>query len=294
GNPGGLLDQAISVASRFLEPNELVVYTEGRLPGTRQDYDALRDVPRVDWPVVVLINRGSASASEIVSGAIQDHDRGLVVGETSFGKGLVQSVYPLSENTGLALTTQKYYTPVGRSIQRPYDNEEEYYYDNYTREVAPKAPEDAPVYYTDTGRKVYGGGGIAPDVPVEIPEEPKVMRRLVRESAFTRFVSPLTDEQRLAYRKASKKLFDDFVAWLAREVEDPPLDEVEQASERVGLYLRAELALATGGMEERDRILTEESPVVAQALESFPKAEQLLATRRSHKNSQRASANKRR
>lgn len=292
GNPGGLLDQAVAFASRFLAPDELVVYTEGRLPGSRQDYRALRDVPRVEWPVVVIVNRGSASASEIVAGALQDHDRGLVAGETSFGKGLVQSVYPLSEGTGLALTTQKYYTPVGRSIQRPYTTEEEYYYENFTRgEDSPQRPKGK-VFNTETGRVVYGGGGITPDVEVKPPRDPEVLLRLGRESAFARFVTPLGEEARTSYAADPDKMFDEFVAWVAEELPDIPGDELRKASERGELYLRAELALATGGMEARDRVLTDASPVIRKALESFAEAETLLAARNSLRRSRQARVRK--
>ena len=292
GNPGGLLDQAVAFASRFLTPDELVVYTEGRLPGSRQDYRALRDVPRVEWPVVVILNRGSASASEIVAGAIQDHDRGLVAGETSFGKGLVQSVYPLSEGTGLALTTQKYYTPVGRSIQRPYTTEEEYYYENFTRgEDAPQRPKGK-VFHTETGRVVYGGGGITPDVEVKQTSDPEVLLRLGRESAFARFVTPLGDETRAAYAADPSSMFDDFVAWVTKELPEIQLEDLREASERGKLYLRAELALATGGMEARDRVLTDASPVIRKALESFDKAEALLTARESLHRGRQAKARK--
>src|SRR5687768_1177594 len=121
-NPGGLLDAAVGVADHFLEKGQMVVYTKGRTPDAAQDYVAPGKHERLDMPVVVLVNRGSASASEIVAGAIQDHDRGLVVGETSWGKGLVQSVYSLQYGAGLALTTSKYFTPAGRNIQRDYSS----------------------------------------------------------------------------------------------------------------------------------------------------------------------------
>src|SRR6185503_14085381 len=135
-NPGGLLDQAVKVADRFLPDGKMIVYTRGRVPGSDQEYFATKAGDDNDMPVVVMINRGSASASEIVSGALQDHDRALVVGETSFGKGLVQSVFRLSNQTGLALTTAKYYTPSGRLIQRDYSSLEDYFYDLDDDEVA--------------------------------------------------------------------------------------------------------------------------------------------------------------
>ena len=120
GNPGGLLDQAVQVSERFLPEGKLIVFTRGRIPGSNQDFVARSRDPWADLPLVVLVDSASASASEIVSGAIQDHDRGLLVGETTFGKGLVQRVIPLRSGGALAVTTAKYYTPTGRLIQRDY------------------------------------------------------------------------------------------------------------------------------------------------------------------------------
>ncbi|HYU25808.1 MAG TPA: S41 family peptidase, partial [Thermoanaerobaculia bacterium] len=168
-NPGGLLDAAVGVADHFLDKGQMIVYTKGRTPDSAQDYLAPGKHQKLDQPLVVLVNRGSASASEIVSGAIQDHDRGLVIGETSWGKGLVQSVYTLQYGAGLALTTSKYFTPSGRNIQRDYSSFYDYYVADETEEgQATEVPlKDRKVFHTDTGRTVYGGGGITPDVFVK-------------------------------------------------------------------------------------------------------------------------------
>jgi carboxyl-terminal processing protease len=120
-NPGGALDQAIAISNRFLPQGDMIVYTKGRTRNSDQIYRATEQSDYTHLPVVVMVNRNSASASEIVSGALQDHDRALVVGETTFGKALVQSVYKINEGAGLALTTGRYYTPSGRMIQRPWD-----------------------------------------------------------------------------------------------------------------------------------------------------------------------------
>ena len=121
GNPGGQLDQAIRMSNRFITKGSMVVYTRGRVPNSDSDYRATEQGDYLTVPMVTLVNRNSASASEIVSGALQDYDRSLVVGETTFGKALVQSVYKVSGGAGLALTTARYYTPSGRLIQRPWD-----------------------------------------------------------------------------------------------------------------------------------------------------------------------------
>jgi carboxyl-terminal processing protease len=127
-NPGGLLDQAVKVADMFLGDGKMIVYTRGRVRGADQEYHASESEDGEEYALVVLVDQGSASASEIVAGALQDHDRALIVGETTFGKGLVQSVFKLSRKTGLALTTAKYYTPSGRLIQRDYSSLEKYYF----------------------------------------------------------------------------------------------------------------------------------------------------------------------
>src|SRR6185436_7977958 len=171
-NGGGLLDQAIEVADQFLPEDSTIVETRGRTRDSFQSYQASGKYPALGVPVVVRVNEGTASAAEILSGAIQDHDRGLVVGAPSWGKGLVQTVYNLSYGAGLALTTAKYYTPSGRLIQRDYSS----YFDYYTHadagspEVTGKAVDPSQIFETDLGRKVYGGGGITPDVLVQEDE----------------------------------------------------------------------------------------------------------------------------
>ena len=181
GNPGGLLDKAVAIADMFLDKNQLIVSHHGRASQERRYY-AVHGNRGVQVPIVVLVNGGSASASEILSGAIQDHDRGLVVGEQTFGKGLVQSVSPLSENTGLALTTARYYTPSGRLIQRDYKDVSLYDY-LYNH----KNPQPTELKLTDSGRQVYGGGGITPDVEVAQPKPNDFQESLFRRDIFFPF-----------------------------------------------------------------------------------------------------------
>ena len=164
GNPGGPLDQAIKVSNEFLPKGKMIVYTRGRVRNSDQDYHATEDSTFLDIPMVVIANRNSASASEIFAGAMQDHDRAYVVGETTFGKALVQSVYPIANGAGLALTTAHYFTPSGRLIQRPWDETFDEYL-SYTQKdqdaTKPHNPSD--LKRTGAGRPVYSGGGVEPD-----------------------------------------------------------------------------------------------------------------------------------
>ncbi len=179
GNPGGLLNEAVGVADMFLDKGELIVSHHGRASAERKYY-AVRGNQGLTIPLVILINNNSASATEIVSGAVQDHDRGLIVGETTFGKGLVQTVTPLSEGAGLALTTARYYTPSGRLIQRDYKGVSLYEY-HYERKV-PQHPTE--IRLTDSGRQVTGGGGITPDIVISAPKLTRFQQELFRNEVF--------------------------------------------------------------------------------------------------------------
>jgi carboxyl-terminal processing protease len=188
-NPGGLLDQAFAVSNLFLKKGQMVVFTRGRARRDESSYVTEVEGRFADMPLIVLTSKHSASASEIVAGAIQDHDRGLIVGETTFGKGLVQTIMPLRQLRGyaLALTTARYYTPSGRSIQRDYGQTalEDYYAPAKERRACDEEGQDAKL--TDAGRKVYGGDGITPDFCVS-PEAPnKFMTYLLARQAFIGF-----------------------------------------------------------------------------------------------------------
>jgi carboxyl-terminal processing protease len=188
-NPGGLLDQAIAVSNLFLKKGQLVVFTRGRNRRDEANYITERESPYVDMPLVALVSRHSASASEIVAGALQDHDRAVIVGETTFGKGLVQTVMPLRNVRGyaLSLTTARYYTPSGRSIQRDYGSTalEDYYAGPKDRPTCAQGPGEAKL--TDAGRRVLGGDGIAPDYCVEPDKPSKFLSYLIGRQAFVGF-----------------------------------------------------------------------------------------------------------
>jgi len=161
-NPGGLLDEGVAVADIFLDPGQTIVTTRGRAPGANREIAARAPQQYADLPLIVLVNGATASAAEIVAGALQDHDRAVIVGTTSFGKGLVQSVYPLSNSASLKMTTSKWYTPSGRSIQRPFRMQTDRDPDEDVR--GDTAVADS--FHTDAGRPIKGGGGIGPDVVV--------------------------------------------------------------------------------------------------------------------------------
>ena len=165
-NPGGLLDQAVKMADLFISTNDTLVFTKGRIPGSSSMYRARAQYQDLNIPLVVLINNGSASASEIVSGAFQDLDRGVIVGERSFGKGLVQRQYDLDDGSAVRITIAKYYTPSGRLIQKSYNEGLDEYYSNNDDEID-SMEVHTKKYYTKSGRIVYGGGGITPDVIID-------------------------------------------------------------------------------------------------------------------------------
>ena len=198
GNPGGYLNQAVDVADLFIDDKKKIVYTEGRREDTNEEYFASKPSAYEREPLIVLINHGSASASEIVSGAIQDWDRGLIVGETSFGKGLVQRQFTLSDNSAIRLTISQYFTPSGRSIQRDYKDKKKYeeYYsglvdsglteENNIEHFAEKDT-SKPIFKTNKGRTVYGGGGITPDYIITSEKITDYTRNLLRSNIFYQY-----------------------------------------------------------------------------------------------------------
>ncbi len=276
-NPGGLLDQAVKVADRFLQKDQMIVYTQGRISGSDQEYRATGGGTRTDLPLVVLVDKYSASASEIVAGAIQDHDRGLIVGKTSWGKGLVQTVYPLSLDAALALTTARYYTPSGRLIQRDYNSLEDYLQHDEDDDQLLHQSKD--IRHTDAGRTVYGGGGIHPDVIVDADPTSKFVDILERQQAFFHFAVDYNTRHKgvpksFEVTPAVLLEFQDFLD--KRKVKWSPAD-IEQNHDRLKHEIKEAIASALWGFEEAYKVYAESDRQIQKALELFPEAQQLAA-----------------
>ncbi len=297
-NPGGFLDQAIHVAEVFLPSGQLILTQKGRNGLRDNTYKSRNNSPDLT-PLVILINEHTASASEIVAGAMQDHDRALIVGKTSFGKGLVQSIIPLEYGAGLTLTSAKYFTPSGRLIQRDYSNGG--FYDYYThggsirldRQDAPEKPA-GPEKKTDTGRAVYGGGGISPDESVSARTITPVQRRLVNPVfAFTRELvnGRIRDFEAYKVQQAidfthdlqpsdfpiTDPLFNVFKEFV---VNDPSLRAsaslLDSNRSFIELQLRFNIVTAAYGRVVADRVfVTTDDLQVARAIDVLPRARDL-------------------
>ena len=289
-NGGGLLDQAIDVADQFLPEGSTIVETKGRTRDSFQSFKASGKYPALKVPVVVLINEGTASASEILSGSIQDHDRGLVVGTPSWGKGLVQTVYNLSYGAGLALTTAKYYTPSGRLIQRDYTSYFDYYVhaDAGSPEITGKAVKPEDIFHTDLGRNVYGGGGITPDVMIKEDDLSPFEQFLLSRNAYLNFAIDYTSRNKGKVKsqdwKPGPEVMDEFKAWLNKE----KLSTAQQTDEAFAkqdvrdystMEIRAEVMNNVYGQEARHRVLAQGDHQIQSALGLFDKAADLLAQR---------------
>jgi carboxyl-terminal processing protease len=312
GNPGGLLDQAIDVASEFLPRGQVVVSVKGRTEYSQPFIYKSTGSDPATLPLVILINRNTASASEIVAGAIQDHGRGLIVGETSFGKGLVQRIFQLPFNTGLTLTTARYYTPYGRSLQRDYSNGSIYdYYTRHDPSDAPPAPpgprnlesplalasptphpHTGPAVQTAVGRVFYGGGGITPDI--EIKDPPATPLRLrIAEAAF-HFTRQLAagvlpglesyKVEKVQYGRNPKatdfaitdRVIDAFRTYLRTHAENnlQPA-QIDEELEFTKLRLRQEIITAAFSNDAGARVLLDSDTQVLRALEALPDAKRL-------------------
>lgn len=309
GNPGGLLDQAIDVASEFLPRDKVIVSVKGRSEYHEPAVYKSNGSEPEDVPLVVLINRNTASASEIVAGAIQDHGRGLVVGETSFGKGLVQHVFQLPYNTGLTLTTARYYTPYGRSLQRDYSSGS--LYDYYVRhdekdnaqptqpgqpspnESSQQRGSNVPAFRTAAGRVFYGGGGITPDIEARPLTATSARGRLVEAAFyFTRLlaagkVAGLESYRidKVTYDRASRatdfpitdRVVEAFRTYVRKEqAQHLQPAQLEAEIDFVKLRLRQEIITAAFGADSGQRIMLESDPQALRAINVLPDAKRLV------------------
>ena len=304
GNPGGLLPQAVEVTSRFIDRGQTVVSVKGRVKDAQfRDLRALGGNVQ-DFPLVVMINGGSASASEIVAGAIQDYGRGLVVGSDSFGKGLVQRVFPLPYGTGLTLTTARYYTPYGRSLQRDYSSGSIYEYfthssaeeqENADNEVEEKPKPKGEAVKTAGDRVFYGGRGIEPDLKApNLAYTP--LRARINEAAFffvreliagevKGFESYQTEKQNYALTigrddlLVDNSLYQKFVAFtVADEKNGLSAGNINSQTKYTKARLRELLATAKHSSEAGQQVFLEHDPQVLKAIDALPEAEQLIQT----------------
>jgi carboxyl-terminal processing protease len=292
-NPGGPLDQAIRVSNRFLPRGDMIVYTRGRTRHSDEDYHAAEPATVPALPMIVLVNRNSASASEIVSGALQDHDRALVVGETTFGKALVQSLYRIAGEAGLARTTARYYPPAGRLIQRPWDGTfDEYLTYSYREQDLPREHKTDELKHTDAGRQVYGGGGIEPDKhmtgPIEGFNPTRFGRTLHGRQVFADFAQRFSEQgdtritggkdRRLVARNftVDDAMLEDFKTFLTAEARIP-FDAEGWTKDRtfIRAMIRYEIDAALFSMEDARRHLVSDDPQAQYALSLFGEAEGL-------------------
>jgi carboxyl-terminal processing protease len=278
-NPGGLLNEAVNMSDKFLQKGQIVVSQRGRaFPD--QVYRAAHGEDGTDkYPIVVLVNRNTASAAEIVSGALQDHDRALIVGETTFGKGLVQTVFQVAENTGLALTTYHYYTPSGRLIQRSYDGVSLYDY-YYVRDDAKKADKsNTEVKLTDSGRTVYGGGGITPDEKVDSGIFDPLNYNRFQNSLLTHYAFFDFSKHYIATHAAIPHDFvvDDavlgqFKEFLKANQVDYTDADIAAVQDWVKASIKAELFTSQFGQLEGLKVRAQADPEIAKAITFMPEA----------------------
>jgi carboxyl-terminal processing protease len=260
-NPGGLVTASVDTASLFLQPGTKIVTVRGRHVPEKSEV-----VPSIATPygfkLAILVNEKTASASEIVSGAMQDHDRATILGSQSFGKGLVQSVFPLSEGTGLALTTALYYTPSGRSIQKPLDAA------RFELGATTAHPNVQTEFHTDKGRAVAGGGGIQPDITVDPPPMNRLRAVLDASASFTNFATEyLRDHKVTPEFEVTPEVMDQFRAFLSVRQIRPGIAEWLPEHDFVTNRLKTEIFNQAFGVEKGDEVEAQRDPVILKAID---------------------------
>jgi carboxyl-terminal processing protease len=275
-NPGGLVQEAVNVADRFLRKGQLIVSHHGRASAETK-FVAKHGERGREYPIVVLVNRGTASAAEILTGALQDHDRAWVVGEGTFGKGLVQAPFPLSGNSALLLTIAKYYTPSGRLIQRDYEHQGLFEYLSRSEDGKVNASD---MRKTDAGRIVYGGDGIRPDEKYETPKLTPLEASLSDDLVFffyaPEFFAGRTGPPLAKEWTPDAKVLEDFRNFAAtRGVVFPPADFTHDES-WIRERLREELFITAFSKEDSDRLTFQNDPEVAKGAGSLPASKAML------------------
>ena len=296
GNRGGLLIQAVRVANTFLQRDQPIVSQKGRLPDTSQSYRALNDHPD-PVPIVVLVNGDTASAAEILAGALQDHDRALIVGETTFGKGLVQFPFQMDYDTAVLLTIAKYYTPSGRLIQRDYSNGGFYNYYFPGGLAADKQnqpnPQTGPESHTDTGRAVYGGGGISPDEVVKpgfISAAERHLRDLLFAYSLELTTGRVTGFESYKIQRAiefdhdlanedfpvTDALYKDLKRFAAsKPIFKVTADQLDKSRSYAERQLRYNVLSAAYGYRTATQVFNDADPQIGRAVDAMPRAREL-------------------
>jgi carboxyl-terminal processing protease len=299
------MEEAVKVADLFLDGGtkakpKQIVYTKGRAPELEESYFATGGGEYEKLPLIVLVNHASASASEIVAGAIQDWDRGLIVGETSFGKGLVQRQWSFGDGSAFRLTIARYYTPSGRLIQRSYEGKDRAEYareglerddqegDNleHTKDAITKADSSRPIFHTNSGRVVYGGGGITPDYIVKPPAATETMQNLQRRDMFYQFVTSYLDSRGAALRSTygddvqrfvksytvTEEMLQDFRTFVTTKGVKVEEKELQKDLVFIKARLKAEVARSFWGYNGSSRVMLEVDPQFQKALTLLPEA----------------------
>ncbi len=291
-NPGGLLSAAVYISDLFLPKGDLVVSIKGRTSSDKVDFFAKNDKGFENLPLVVLINRGSASGSEIVAGSIQDNDRGLIVGKTSWGKGLVQSVFKIGGNEALALTTAKYYTASGRCIQRDYSRSFADYF-NPSEKKLEQEEKNLPLYKTGIGRKVHAGGGITPDKEVSMGTLDSFLVNLrFRTSAFFRFGIAYSHDHNDISRKfrADKKVLVAFKKFLKEKKIPFTEKEFKKDLPYIKTTIEQEILSTRFGLEAGTRRFLKIDEQFKKAVASFPESVALYRKSKAHHREKMAAA----